>query len=970
MPSHRLSAYRESTGGAGDNHQSDRAKFDHSSLAPHNYLPQRDMHPDLAQLIDTAPKRLSYSIHSASGYVSPFPPEKILVDCPSDDASRWTTPTPDARKKERQQFEKSLAAGSANGSPKPPLEQGESEWIMIELDQVSLVQSVGFGKAVKAHPCNLAEFSIFGGLSPDPASMERLLDGLLKNDTNTQKFRLQIGLAREGKEQAPLPIKYIRIECHEAVNVTYSIAIWHLFLEGSTLTPPLDTIAIDSLAHHEEATTAHLILAHLRRSGPQTLPAFTSYLSTLPSSISSTFEHSSLSKLHEALVIEGDFDKTELVLEECLRENLFREWSPSSTSRRKGTTIAKWERLDTLFPSGTLRPGPRGGHQMVRVGRKLLLFGGWDGKKDLGDLWEWELPRDNITGGGGGGGDGGWRYLSTGEEEGTGDERPGKRSCHQLAVDESEGWVYLLGARRDEDSAEDWEGRTEESDRGRNGGDEMEIEGDGTGLTNRVPSRSPHEDNWSSDFWRYRAVGPGRGKWELLSRDTRNDGGPALLFDHAMVVHSATQRLFVFGGKWQPYEGGDVEESNGGPATSAPTSQYSGMYCYDINTRKWTHLFGDPTSASTPASFLTDRLVPRAGHSMVLDAAARNATIYIYGGQRDTRYENDLWAVRLATPRSTDGSNEDDEELPEGGDEDRLWRQGAVLDAPRRAVARSLIDTSLLPVSPESSPSRNSSVPTIVQIRRIEHKNASSSVPPPAAFTPRLSLTANRSLTLLTGLTRTGSGSSMQEVPLEGIWRKSPSETGPWQKIEEWSAGNEERRPSSRFASQVVYDPLRNEHYVFGGHPHDAANPDTRLADFWKLRIIDPTPEEALRMSKFLVRKQRFNEMCTSVPTVFALQYLQNDLSSVVDHSSPSESTAFRSCMTALLSAPPQHNVDVPLDGSGELPRLDSSKKEQETYRERHRLFEELMEFFPMGERQPVEQLDQFSRMLRSKGTK
>lgn len=215
----------------------------------------------------------------------------------------------------------------------------------------------------------------------------------------------------------------------------------------------------------------------------------------------------------------------------------------------------------------------------------------------------------------------------------------------------------------------------------------------------------------------------------------------------------------------------------------------------------------------------------------------------------------------------------------------------------------------------------------------------------------------------------------MQEVPLEGIWRKNRGESGPWEKIEEWTAGaglgrNEERRPVSRFASQIVYDPLRNEHYLFGGHPHDSINADTRLSDFWKLKIIDPTPEEALRMAKFLVRKQRFNEMCTTVPTVFALQYLQNDLSNVVDHSSPSESAAFRSCMTSLLSAPPQHNVDLPLDSSGELPKLENSldgtKRGKEIYRDRHQLFEELIEFFPRSERQPVEHLDQISKLLRS----
>jgi len=259
------------------------------------------------------------------------------------------------------------------------------------------------------------------------------------------------------------------------------------------------------------------------------------------------------------------------------------------------------------------------------------------------------------------------------------------------------------------------------------------------------------------------------------------------------------------------------------------------MYCYDIRQKKWSHLLwvtlsvslcraqltgfnfcrysGDPSSSSTPASFLTDRLLPRAGHSMILDPSGRTPTIYIYGGQRDTRYENDFWAIRLASPRG-EGSFENEEEEEEvddveGRELEQLWRQGAVIDAPRRAIARSLIDASLLPVSPESSPSRNSSTPTILQIRKITLDATSSSSLPPAAFTPRLSITTARSLTLLTGLTRVGQGASMEEVPLEGVWRKGRGDSIGWEKIEEWGArsasqgGNEERRPKSRFASQV-----------------------------------------------------------------------------------------------------------------------------------------------------------------------
>ncbi|GAA5864021.1 hypothetical protein JCM1840_000669 [Sporobolomyces johnsonii] len=971
----------------------------------------------LTNLLALSPSRLAYSVHSASGHTGSFAPTHIYLDKPADDSSRWTTPTPDDRKRQRKAA--AALASPPTGANRARLRGKQSEWLILELHDTSLVRYVGFGKTVKPHPCNLADFSIYGGLSPDHLSMEPLCEGSLKNDANTERVALPLEIGDEGRDKALLPIKYLRIECHEAASANYSISIWHLFLEGYS-SPALVSSALSSYTQHRSQITSHLILSHLRRSGPALLPAFHSLLATVPPATSTSFEHPLLAQLHTALVLDGDFDRAEFLLASCLAEGLFREWSGGGRGG-KGTTTARWERLD----GGDAQPRPqgRGGHQMVRVGRKVVLFGGWDGRRDLGDLWEWDLPR----GGEPGQGEGRWRCLEAGGEE---DERavrakkrPSARSCHQLAVDESEGWVYLLGARRDETDAElePWErggdspaaGRGPEGDsmadepaaawraaseggatNGRTQGGEgpMDIEGAET------PERDK-DDRWKSDFWRYKAVGPGRGTWELLSEDTRKEGGPSLLFDHAMVVHSATQRLFVFGGKSQPYAP-DTADGGAGSASPSPT-QYSGMYCYDIRARRWSHLFDDPTSTTTAASVLADRLRSRAGHAMILDPVANNPTIYVYSGQRYTRYENDLWAIRLASASSTGEDEAEVDEEDEVREEDRLWRQGAVLDLPHQAVAHSLVDPAALPASPESSPPRasesssSSSQPTIVQVRRLHPPRsvASSdlllsfsplllpedSAPshPPASFTPRLTLDpSTRTWTLLTGLTRVGAGDNTTEVPLEGVWRRGKGPGGKWAKIEEWTSGGARRgegRPRARFASQVVYDPLRKEHYVFGGHPQDPDDPDLRLDDFWRLKIVDPTPDEALRMAKFLIRKQRFTELCKSAPTLLALQYLQNDLSSVVDHASPTESQAFRECMTSVLAAPPAHNIDVPLDGSGELPRFDDQgwegegegNKKDELYGQRHRLFEELMGFFPRRERQPDEELDQVARLLR-----
>lgn len=68
-------------------------------------------------------------------------------------------------------------------------------------------------------------------------------------------------------------------------------------------------------------------------------------------------------------------------------------------------------------------------------------------------------------------------------------------------------------------------------------------------------------------------------------------------FDHQMVIHTATSRLFVFGGKNQPFTasgGYNGDPSGANPSasllTDATRSRYSGMWCYHLDSGKWTHL--------------------------------------------------------------------------------------------------------------------------------------------------------------------------------------------------------------------------------------------------------------------------------------------------------------------------------------------------------------------------------------------
>ena len=51
---------------------------------------------------------------------------------------------------------------------------------------------------------------------------------------------------------------------------------------------------------------------------------------------------------------------------------------------------------------------------------------------------------------------------------------------------------------------------------------------------------------FQSDFYMYDIE---TGKWTLITEDTGAMGGPALIFDHQMVIDVEKQTLYVFGGR-------------------------------------------------------------------------------------------------------------------------------------------------------------------------------------------------------------------------------------------------------------------------------------------------------------------------------------------------------------------------------------------------------------------------------------
>ena len=64
------------------------------------------------------------------------------------------------------------------------------QFVMLKLESPAVVQRMTFGKFKQAHPCNLKEFKVYGGLKPD--SMMELLDSGLRNNQEPETFKSYI----------------------------------------------------------------------------------------------------------------------------------------------------------------------------------------------------------------------------------------------------------------------------------------------------------------------------------------------------------------------------------------------------------------------------------------------------------------------------------------------------------------------------------------------------------------------------------------------------------------------------------------------------------------------------------------------------------------------------------------------------------------------------------------------------------
>ncbi|XP_045452332.1 muskelin [Melitaea cinxia] len=692
--------------------------------------------------------KLNYTIHKYSSYSANYLPENILKNNPSDQLCRWFT-----------------------DSSTP------SQYIMLKLQTPSIVETIKFGKYIKAHVSDLKKFQILGGLEEN--NLYLLLTGGLKNDSLDEIFRLR----HRTTEGLYLPVRYIKIVPLQSWGPAYNYTIWYVELQGKNHETLINS-AMDTIDLRKEEEAVRILLKHLRRR------RYKDAFEALSRESGVQLEGPVQARLWNALVENGDYKLAEKILDEAADAgelDWYMSWQPYTPEWRQlcGCSPAVEERLGDAPPvpepaatdrqtkpdaqevngtegvepkelSCSERPGPRGGHQLVvdpNTGT-LYLFGGWNGTEDLDDLWSFDTTAEK------------WTLLCRHSGMVNG---PSPRSCHKMVFDPLHERLYTLGRYLDN--------------------------------AQRVPSYM------NSDLYMYDVS---LGSWSLVSGDTAAAGGPRLVFDHQMCIDPDTQTIYVFGGRVLP---ANTEE--------LASPQYSGLYAYYIASNTWQLLLADKHELPAPQ--------PRVSHSMLFHPVQRR--LYMFAGQRNKEQLVDLWWWQC------DG----------GGAQ-------ALCSAPART-------------------------------------------PPPQGFTQRATLDPDADeIHVLSGMSKEKDKRVYNTLWVFSLRRLT------WTCVyRNESVAPSEPRP--RFAHQLVYDPVRKIHYLFGGNPGTAGCPRLRLDDLWSLRLRRPSAARVRAAMRAALREARYRELAASPrAAAAALHYLRTELSAATDHSDPDQVAHFHKLATVLFS--------------------------------------------------------------------
>ncbi|XP_055379380.1 muskelin isoform X2 [Condylostylus longicornis] len=674
--------------------------------------------------------KLDYEIYNYSSYSTSYLPENILEDSPSNQASRWSSNT--------------------NNPP---------QFLTLKLKRPAIVRQIKFGKFEKSHVCNLKKFRIFGGLDED--KMLLLLESGLKNDSTPESFSLRY--TTEGEN---FPVLFLKIMPLLSWGPSFNFSIWYVEVHGQD-DPIFMSSSLRDYNMVREVEIVKLCLKHFRQQG------YDNAFKALQEQTNVRLEHPIITELHECLVINGDFQKAEQFIEHCVNDGLMDSYMAKQDYKHS------WKIQETL---STIRPGTRGGHQLVIDPKKRLiyLYGGWDGFHDLSDLWCFDIEKST------------WTLIFENSELFDG---PKARSCHKMVFDPISENIFMIGRY----------------------------------LDNSIRTI----DYVKSDFYLYDTKSR---TWLQICDDTSQVGGPQLIYDHQMCIDIEKRTIYVFGGK--------ILTPNVNQASSEP--EYSGLFSYHIATNTWTQILVDCHHQSAS---LTDVLSikSRVTHCMVFHN--KNRKLYIYGGQRGKEEIDDFISYD--------------------------------------------VDTQMINVlNPNNCGNLYKSEP-------------------PAGFTQRATIDCERDeIYVFSSLSKQKEKRDPQQIDASNSFWVYSLRTNKWSRIytckhasdqcyNKIDKGDKHAEPCPRYAHQLVFDEIQKVHYLFGGNPGKTQLPQLRLDDFWVLLLEKPTRQETLRYCQYLVRKLKYEEI-TKINPIYALQYLQNHISEVIDHNDPVQLNNFHKLASLL----------------------------------------------------------------------
>ncbi|KAG0283741.1 hypothetical protein BGZ96_011882 [Linnemannia gamsii] len=402
----------------------------------------------------------------------------------------------------------------------------------------------------------------------------------LRNDHEPETF-----LLKHKTNSVVFPCQYIKIVPLMAWGANFNFSVWHVEVKGIPDTELVQETYFQYI-NFRETESVRLCLKHFRQR--KLFDAF----KALQERTHIQLEDPLLTKLHQELVLRGNFKRAEELIAEAAERGLFDEYIQAydykpiwkrlrSNSHRQGVHHHHHSHQSSHLEDS---PRHRGGHQMCidTKGGYVYLMGGWDGARDLADFWAYHIPSQT------------WILIS-GDTSIQGG--PSARSCHKICYSPQHQALFLLGKYVDPDN------------------------------------RS--KVDLCSDFWRFDIdpSSPPHGRWTKICGNTAVMNGPELIYDHQMCLDPASQTLYVFGGRVVHLD--------------KNVQHYSGLYSYHIPSGLWKLLRADGHAA--PKQDGTTVLRSRIGHSMLYDETMRS--LVIFAGQMNKDYLSDFYVYDIAADR-------------------------------------------------------------------------------------------------------------------------------------------------------------------------------------------------------------------------------------------------------------------------------------------------------------------------------